>query len=1489
MRTMGMLAATGLLCACTAAAAEPIRSHVVNGGFEDGVAGWGLPPQVARLVEVPGRGQCLELSGAGGAAQEVFLGARRGTLTATVDLKAEGIAAAGEGRGYAYAAVYQYDQRGELVRFFDFVQVTDRCDWSTKSYTFEIAATAETVSLRCGIFNATGQAWFDNWTLVEGTVPRAFAEVQSPAPDTGTPNGVIGIFREEGFPVKGTASSPQVLHDALVAGGIATRFLSAADLANPEVLRPDAVDLVVLPYGGSFPAEARECFVSYLHRGGDFISLGGYAFNHLLRRQGERWLPEAEVVAAQLAAAMAPGRSLLQDGGFERDPAAASEGAGGWRRGGGKLVDESPREGARCLRLAVPAEQAEGMAGWEQHVPAVPGRRYRLRAAVRTRDITGAGFAFAALYQHDAEDKLVTFRDIAQVRGTSEWTEYGFEAMADPRTAVLVVKCGIYRASGTAWFDDFVLADVTGIEAKPMNTASGRPEDGLVVSPAQIGVFDADYRLRRVQSVRAAAGQTIFPQGVAFGPVQGWAASGVRGTDHTRWVPLLDAFDRYGRPRGPAAALMIHYSGFYAGSAWAYFGVEDQDLFAAGNEAMATGLCNLVRAMVRGVYLHGLRCDFAGYPPGGTAKVSVRAANRGAGQQDLEVLVVVQPATGVEALFEAMRRLTLAPRASGELAIEVALPAACAPGLHRVEAVARLEGQEVDRMETGFVVLAPPGSAGEPGLRFADNYLRYGDRPLFLFGCDTYAYTYMSTTEDPLWWAREHAACRDYGFQIYENLQYNNPGHRMADWDWRNFAGMAQLTQQHDLVFMPGLLIGHNVAISDQALAEESRQCREYAERLKDTPRLLWYINGDYQLRHDDKEALRAKWNAFLQQRYGTIEALRAAWEQPLPDVRLGELPFPPANSGRWDDVAQVDLFRFHVQLMTDWNRAHVAAIRSADTVHPITSEYYCYPFSGIDLRLTMDGQDVANTGYFDEPGKDIARLPLRLRWSDLRSQAKSLSLGEYGIKTHPAWRAADGGSNYHIVRTEEEQQRLFMAVAHYGFGMGASKIQNWCLRDAAQNVFPWGVFYPGPLIPKDIAYVHRNLSLLMRTFAPRYEAPALTVLLCDNLRLGNQENLGLDAGYRCFEALLGLHADFTVLSDWFADGIPASTHVLIYPAAICPDDASLESVRQWVERGGTLLITGDFGFAGDRRHSRPERLLQLAGLEWVSTLYPPGLRSQQKPTPLSAPDGGAVPLAGAAPMLAAKAGDARVLAATAAGLPVVTTRTLGKGRVVCCTDPLELGPDVGAVRGLYRWFLAEAGIPLLPLTPDDPELHAFRAPTRDGAAWVLFSQRQAEGDVAATVQTPAGPVSLGLRSRCPAIAGVGADGRVTVLGGAGACSIGPDRVLDGPGLATAIALDGKDLRQSGAVLVLPFSTGELRLGTPARPWTEPVALLGDLSDGRCRVLETLPGAGGSQFILPLDADRATLVALVCEVREQERWQAALDTFIGHPEQVPGY
>ena len=123
-------------------------------------------------------------------------------------------------------------------------------------------------------------------------------------------------------------------------------------------------------------------------------------------------------------------------------------------------------------------------------------------------------------------------------------------SMSSPNAATVDFRAGLYRCSGTAWFDDVQLADEAGklilsdgfeeefdpdakatnhwsrsdarfcvvqsetrhsgqralqarlnfrlSQPELLNTRHGHPADGLEVAPTQLGVFDADYRLARV-------------------------------------------------------------------------------------------------------------------------------------------------------------------------------------------------------------------------------------------------------------------------------------------------------------------------------------------------------------------------------------------------------------------------------------------------------------------------------------------------------------------------------------------------------------------------------------------------------------------------------------------------------------------------------------------------------------------------------------------------------------------------------------------------------------------------------------------------------------------------------------------------------------------------------------------------------------------------------------------------------------------------------
>jgi hypothetical protein len=111
----------------------------------------------------------------------------------------------------------------------------------------------------------------------------------------------VVLFHEAGFPsVESEAPSRETLAEALQ--GKDVTYVGVEDLKKPEALSAD--DLLVLPYGSAFPADAWPAIRSHLESGGNLLNLGGRPL----------WFPvfrEAETATGSEAServAAAPGR-----------------------------------------------------------------------------------------------------------------------------------------------------------------------------------------------------------------------------------------------------------------------------------------------------------------------------------------------------------------------------------------------------------------------------------------------------------------------------------------------------------------------------------------------------------------------------------------------------------------------------------------------------------------------------------------------------------------------------------------------------------------------------------------------------------------------------------------------------------------------------------------------------------------------------------------------------------------------------------------------------------------------------------------------------------------------------------------------------------------------------------------------------------------------------------------------------------------------------
>jgi len=1305
--------------------------------------------------------------------------------------------------------------------------------------------------------------------------------------------GKVAVFKED-LPVggdgsaEGIASSPDGLADVLLRAGFAVIKPDAAQLSEGRLLNRSEVDVLILPYGPSFPVAAAEPLRRFLREGGKLVAIGGYAFDHLLTRSADKWQP----------------------------------------------YSPAPPQGPPDARwrFEIPAEDIRGkghltLSGWAQ-----------------SKDIVGREFAFLSVYQYDATGELVEFRDIAKLRGPTPWRHYAHTFQLSPRTARLWLYAGMWDCAGVSWFDDIRLLDATGktlvdAAAKPdanvdattprawnrtertlcaldpsvrhagraslkvtlahavieerLNTRKGRPADGLEVDPKQLGVFDADYRIRRACSVRPSSDQSVFGTDWSIGPplnqvpITGYAACGVLGHNTARWRPLLDATDVYGRLRGTAGAIIHHYGGTWKGSSWAIFGLTSHDVFGVGRHGSNEALVRLVEHLVRDAYLVSILTDKACCSSGETIRVSVHVFNAGREPLDLSVKTLILSEDSSHRVHERTDRLSPAPGSPGR--VEFQWPVAqSGQSFYRLRAelsLATTPDRPIDVIEGGCVVRQDRVIASGPQLTYRDNYLHVGDQPLFLFGTDDWSYVFGMDRETPLQWRRDMALRRDFGVTLYENLQIGLPDSPAALAGFLNqVEGLAQLAQQYAQVYFPCLLCGHDVAVDDATLKKHAAFAGTYAQRVARFPGLIYYLNGD--LRCRITPAVQNVLNEFLKDRYGQDARLQDAWNDR--NVRLGQVVAEeyPENGMAWSDVRAYDFNLFRAALIRRWHDGLIEAIRRHDTVHPTSSEFYQLPWTGVDVPAGIGRLDLSNIGFFEEPLRDIRRLPLLLKYNDLRSRGKSFGPGEYGVKTHPAWRAPEA-YGYHKARTPEQAVDLFLSVGHYTLGLGGSRIHNWCWKDSSHGVFPWGMIYPCDEVEKDTAYVHRNQSLLFRHLRPVYEPPAVYVMTPDTHRLGGQKTRVIEAVLNSIQLVMGAHVDGIGMLNEHELVIPSAAKVVFRPVPFCLEDAAYRSLVAFVRAGGMLYVSGDVSYDPLRRRTQTQRLTELCGVRFVKEQYA-GIDLEKGPAEDLLPtDANRPVIHGAKPCMDMELAGATPLWTTRDGRPVVTRYPVGKGGVIFSTDPVELRADRARLADdipLYRLVLDAAGVPVPRLDPDNPYVHVMRVPMRDGGrVFVFYNADDSTPQQTLRWDGPFGAVTLGIRRHRPALLWFDGKGRLRAAEVQGELRIGRQPVLDDGTDGIVMSLDGLDVRESAALLMMPIQAGPVRL-TRRACRTSTLLEVGDIRGGRWRSLElSKPWVKDNTVHVEVDARQVFSLILLCEKTKLAAWRETVEQSVRNP------
>lgn len=941
-------------------------------------------------------------------------------------------------------------------------------------------------------------------------------------------------------------------------------------------------------------------------------------------------------------------------------------------------------------------------------------------------------------------------------------------------------------------------------ERQPMNTRTGKSGDAMTFRPEQIGLFDPGFLIHDASAMRLSEewrGREGSGGAAAWSvqsPTSGYAAVGLIGVNspvfpdvYRRYIPVLNTYagaDGHETLRGPALGIMHNFTGVFAGSSWAFSGLTDgTDLFLGSPERRRL-LGTVLREIIGKVYLHSLTTEYACYEPTETAKLSFVVSNYGRTAAERRYQVTVE---GKEL---GQGPVSLAP---GETrTVQLSFPCAqLKTDTCRIR-VSLTDDDTRDDLDGAFCVRSPQVLAQGPRLSWRDNYLTVDGRPTFLVGSNQTGMMYYSPHEGPLVWERDFANMAAHNFHILRILHFS-PFSKGGDLGKptndpldlanrpeklvRQMDAMVQLAQKHRVAIFLSLHDWMGVTLTDEQLAAQADWDRFWAGRYRDVPGILYDVQNEPSVDVPDRPDVVALWNVFLRERYQTDEALRAAWHKSPPEAALPNVPLGKASND-WDDVRAADLKRFQTELLNRWVKANVAGIKAGDP-DAITCVGYLPSMPPADKILGARYTDFSNMHYYGS----IEGFPEEFALIDRRCDGKGLTLGECGAQEDHGRRNAGNDG----LATADSIYR-FQTYAHYAPMMGASFIANWCWKDFDEAVFPWGLIQCGADVAKPWTFTWEQESLLLGLLQPKWTPPQVFVLAPDRHRIGPRFDEIHNGLRRCVELLLDQRVNFAMVNEEDVDKLPASTRLVFWPLPYCPDDATFDRVLAWVRNGGTLYLSGSVAFGPDRKPSRLERLAAL------------GLPQTAQAEPFAVPDA----LWAQAPARA----------------------TCGKGQVLAMPYPLELRRQASDPEA-YRLALELAQLQPVALEPEEAPVRVMSLDLADGGRLYMLARRSSGRDLL-TVTLPAVRTTLQLAEHGFAFIRVGSRGEVLAAESQGSLKIGDVSLAQAAGHYAVCSLDGRDLRTSSQLLVLPHQCAQVKLLRPVAGLSAAIGRPGDARAG---------------------------------------------------------
>jgi hypothetical protein len=668
-------------------------------------------------------------------------------------------------------------------------------------------------------------------------------------------------------------------------------------------------------------------------------------------------------------------------------------------------------------------------------------------------------------------------------------------------------------------------------------------------------------------------------------------------------------------------------------------------------------------------------------------------------------------------------------------------PTTPSPGLYRVSATYQEGGKTWESYETGYWTRDEALLHSGPALITGSNYFRADGKPFLpvgtnYFSTDRYARGFEGG--NAYVWNRDFAEMKKHGITFVRTGIWNNQAgliepltggvnkrflrgleafllsaakhHTQVNFTFTAFDPQTIRRYPGETSQMLGP--GSNPYTDPVAVRAEQNYDLSIVSHFKDVPFLSWDLINEPSFsnpkflwignipNYDPTE--RKAWNEWLHGRFGTVEKLAIAWNTtPSALGPLGGIPLPsprdlkPTRYGNSNQDRAFDYNLFAQDMFSHWVSEMVSAIRSTGSKQlvdvgqdegGVTDRLLDQFFGGAGVSFTVN-----HTYWHDDA----------LLWDSVAAKRVGMPdfVGETGVQ--PVWR---------IDNPWRWDEAAAAGLMERKFALGFAAANSGALQWDWENGDAFGIKRGdgSDKIWEDILSGVAQFALKAAPYAEDAQLPETVIVLPQSLQLSVFNPMAVQAQQNSVRALFDYARSSAYSVGEYQIQLLGHPKLIILPSPWTLSSAAWNVLLQKVREGAVLLVSGRFDLDP---HFHPTGRQYSAGLNYTPKLL------AERIAEINWPSGHA--------WLAYPGEETNYLErGELPGGRTFEEASLGAGKILYFTLPLEMNDNLKAVGDVYRFALAIAEVkPAYATACDDPGISICPTGLRSATLYVLTSE----------------------------------------------------------------------------------------------------------------------------------------------------------------------